>query len=285
MLLAILYALLLWWLTTGLIMAVYGASRWIVQLFFAAFTVVMVAAVIGVAVTANRTATIDIYLAFTCGTLIWGWQVASYYLGFVTGPAVEVDANNVTSTSQSQPWPADRSWRKLLFPPRFRLALQSGMYHELLVLGFVLLLAGLTWSQPNRWGFGIFCALWLMHSSAKLNVFFGVRNFRIELLPDHLHFLKGLLAARPNNEFFPVSICLATSAVLLLLYQAIAPGATAAQTTGATLVATMMLLGIIEHWLLVLPLPAILWGWGLRALPTQPVQYAGSTTQQRVASD
>ena len=35
--------------------------------------------------------------------------------------------------------------------------------------------------------------LWWMHQSAKLNVFFGVRNLNEEFLPEHLEFLKSFL--------------------------------------------------------------------------------------------
>lgn len=269
MLLPILYALVLWWLTTGLIMAAYGRSPKFMQRWFVGATLVMVLAIAGLVVSASKTEPVYVYLAFTCGTLIWGWHMASYYLGFVTGPVATIDAQITTQGRVWQQTEKYEKWYHFLFSQRFCLALQSGLYHELLVLGFAVLLVALTWAQPNRWGLWIFVTLWFMHSSAKLNVFFGVRNFRVDFLPTHLHFLKQLLVHRASNEFFPISICLATSILLILFYQTIDPGATAVQIIGATLVGTIMLLGIIEHWLLVLPLPAVLWGWGIRALPDQ----------------
>ena len=269
MLLPVLYALLLWWFTTGLIMVAYGRSPRFIRRWFVGATVVMLMAIGGLVLSARQTAPIDVYLAFTCGALIWGWHMASYYLGYVTGPMTTIEEQ---VTNQGRVWQQSEKhgkWQHFLFSQRFCLALQSGVYHELLVVGFAILLVMLTWAQPNRWGLWIFLTLWFMHSSAKLNVFLGVRNFRADFLPSHLHFLKQLLVHRASNEFFPISICLATSVLLILFYQILQPGAAAMQVIGATLVGTIILLGIIEHWLLVLPLPAVLWGWGIRALPDQ----------------
>lgn len=269
MLLPVLYALLLWWFTTGLIMVAYGRSPRFIQRWFVGATVVMLLAIGGLVLSARQTAPVYVYLAFTCGALIWGWHMASYYLGYVTGPMKTIEDQ---VTHQGRLWQQTEKhgkWQHFLFSQRFCLALQAGIYHELLVVGFAILLVILTWAQPNRWGLWIFLTLWLMHSSAKLNVFLGVRNFRVDFLPSHLHFLKQLLVHRASNEFFPISICLATSVLLILFYQILQPGAAVMQVIGGTLVGTIILLGIIEHWLLVLPLPAVLWGWGVRALPDQ----------------
>lgn len=252
-LLPVLYTIFLWWFTTGVIIAVYDQSPRIIRICFVGATVVLLGALGGVYLTREMAHMSGVYLAFTCGVLLWGWQTASYYLGFVTGPKRQQDA-----LQQDQ---------NLL--TRFWLALQSSLYHELLVAGFALLLAGLTWSYPNRWALWIFLALWGMHSSAKLNVFFGVRNFRIDFLPRHLHYLDALLEKRPYNLLFLISITAAPSVALVLLYRAVAPGTPPEQTTGLLLVMTMIILGILEHLLLVLPIPTTLWGWGMRSLSPQ----------------
>jgi hypothetical protein len=57
---------------------------------------------------------------------------------------------------------------------------------------------------------------------------------------------------------------------LALWYQAIVGGISPEATIGYLFVATMITLGILEHWLLVLPLPGMLWGWGIRPLQDQP---------------
>jgi putative photosynthetic complex assembly protein 2 len=253
-------------------MAVYRSTRRVIQCWFAVATLVMLGAFGGLFITAQSLQPVDIYLAVTCGIVIWGWLIAAYYLDFVTGP---LTAAQPTSAADLVTAPAhtESDWAPLghFFSKRFRLALRTTLYHELLVLGVGLLMAAVTLPQTNRWGLWIFVVLWFMHTSAKLNVFFGVRNFRVDFLPTHLHHLDHLLVKRSSNAFFPLSICLASSVTLGLFYQAIAPSATADQMIGSLLLLTMLVLGIIEHWLLILPLPAILWGWGVRKLPPPDV--------------
>lgn len=258
--LPIFYAAILWWFTTGLIMAVYGRARYIIQGWFVLATLVMAGAVGGLLVTARMVQPSSVYLAFTCGVIVWGWLMAAYYLGFVTGPSPDIE-QTVT--------PVDPTHHSL--GQRFRQALRASLHHELLVLAVGLLLAAVLLPNPNRWGFWSFLLLWLMHSSAKLNVFFGVRNFRVDFLPSHLHYLDRLITKRSSNPFFPLSICLASSASLALFYQVIAPTATEEQVIGSLLLVTMLVLGTIEHWLLIVPLPAMLWGWGVRTLPPTDV--------------
>lgn len=273
LLLPVLYALFLWWFTTGLIMATYGRTPRTVQRSFAGATLLMLAALGGISATRQSSTISAVYLAVTCGTIAWGWHMASYYLGFITGPA-------------PLPLPVGSSGRKrgpLGLGERFQRALRASLYHELLVLGFVLVLAVLTWGQANPWGLWSFLTLWLMHISAKLNIFFGVRNFRIEFLPAHLHRLEDLLTQRPINPFFPFSVIGATVAGLWLLQGAVGAETDPAQATGRLLVGVLILLGVFEHWLLVLPLPATLWGWGVRSLPQTDVAEPEARRRQNPA--
>ncbi len=258
-LLPVIYVVFLWWFTTGAIIAVYDRARRVVELFMAALTVVLFASFVGIVLTRDVTQPLDVYVAVTCGVLIWGWQVAAYYLGFVSGPE---------QTEIPQRVQRGEGWH-LNLADRFRLALNASLNHELLVLGFGVLMMGLTWFHTNRWSLWIYLALWLMHSSAKLNVFLGVRNFHIDFLPEKLRYLDALLTKRENNALFPVSVVLASSSALALLYQGIEPGTSPTQTVGFLAVATMITLGLIEHWLMILPIPSALVGWGMRAIPEQ----------------
>lgn len=260
--LPVIYAVFLWWFSTGIIMAVYGRSQRFRQWCFGGATVLVIAAFGGVLVSRHLSAPRDVYQTFTCGVILWGWQIAGYYFGFITGPRTEARL------------PVD-GWNRPVWE-RFRLALRASLHHELLALAFAVLLAALTWGYPNRWALWIYAALWLMHSSAKLNIFLGVRNFRIELLPRQFHHLGSLLGKRDSNSLFPVSILAASTLTLVLIYQGIIPGTLPAQTVGSLLVATMIALGVLEHWLLVLPLPAMLWGWGVRPLPEAVEQGAAA---------
>jgi len=105
--------------------------------------------------------------------------------------------------------------------------------------------------------------LWLMRWSAKLNLFLGVPNLN-DWLPDHLAYLKTYMPKRSMNLLFPVSVTLPTVIVVLLASQALGPDARDFSSVGLILAATLLALGILEHWLLVLPLPdEALWAWAL----------------------
>lgn len=247
-LLPALFTIFLWWFTTGLVMIVYGRSRRFIRLFFAGMTLAAAGALWSVWLTRSSTTTAAVYTALLCGVVLWGWQVASYYLDFVTGRQ-HAQARLPQTVGQ-----------------RFWAALDTSVYHELAIIAvFVVLLIGV-WDSGNRWALYIYTALWLMHSSAKLNVFFGVRNFRIDFLPPHLHHLKALVGKSDSNWLLLFTVTVAPSVALVLYYRGITPGATADVTVGSVVLATMILLGVLEHVLLVLPVPQVIWGWGLRAL-------------------
>ncbi|MGF1507647.1 MAG: putative photosynthetic complex assembly protein PuhE [Anaerolineae bacterium] len=269
----IIFTVFLWWLTTVMITAAYKHSNQIRQLVFIALTGIMMVALVGLYIVRDLTEPVYTYLAVTCGVLVWAWQVAGYYFGFVTGPPL-TDA---------------MLHDRLNLADRFRYALRFSLYHELLALAFALLMSAVLWGQPNQWGLWMYLALWGMHTSAKLNVFFGVRNFRVDLLPEKMHNVERFLTRRPHNEFFPFAVILASSLALLFIYRGILPDTEPHRAVGFLIVGTMVGLGVIEHWLLVLPLPAAAWGWGLQML-TEPASppferpAAGTTSRTAEAS-
>jgi putative photosynthetic complex assembly protein 2 len=70
------------------------------------------------------------------------------------------------------------------------------------------------------------------------------------------------------NLLFPFSVTLSTIAAVLLGRQALDNAGNTYLAVGYTLVTTMMVLAILEHWFLVLPLSAAklwngLWQWSL----------------------
>lgn len=251
-LLSVFFAVFLWWFSTGSIMALYGRPQRVVRVGFAVLSAGGLSALLLLLALRENAAPVAVLLSVTSGVTLWGWQLAAHYFGYVTGPALP---------------PITRSHAQRSLPERLGLALRLTLYHELLAVLTGVLLIALTWGAANAWGAWIYAVLWLMHASAKLNVFLGVRNFRIEMLPSEMRYLGHLLERRPYNALFPVSVALASGVALVLGYQAVNPGVEPGYALGLIQVATMITLGVFEHWLLVLPLPATLWGWGLRALP------------------
>ncbi len=242
------YSVLIWWASTVLVLYLDGLPkrtyRWSLLLASLLFFFGWVA-VLG---TRELTSPAAAYCAFSAALMIWFWLELSYFTGWITGP------------------------RKTACPPgcsgmrRLLLAIQTSLYHELLVILFGLTLFLITQDSTNRVAFWSFLVLWLMRWSAKLNLFLGVRNLNADWLPEHLKFLTSFMKQRSMNALFPVSIVVATTVFGALVTQLIARESGDPSATGLALVASLLLLAIIEHWLLVLPLPTgALWRWGMRS--------------------
>ena len=104
-----------------------------------------------------------------------------------------------------------------------------------------------------------------MRTSAKLNLFLGVRNLSEENLPVHLAYLESFIKRRRMNAFFPFAVVTATACLWLLVDYSNQPLATPAQVVGAVLVGTLLALAIVEHLMLVLPVDTTaLWRWAIR---------------------
>jgi putative photosynthetic complex assembly protein 2 len=250
-----LYAVFLWWSTTVALIYLDGLPRRTFRWTMLGGTLLLIVALYGLAVSSVDTSLFGVYQAFTWGLLAWGWQEISFYLGYVTGP-------------RKQPCPEGCSGLR-----HFVHAVQTSLYHEIAIVAAAGLVVALTWRQPNQIGTWTFLVLWWMHQSAKLNVFLGVRNINEEYLPEHLDFLKRFLSKRPMNPLFPVFVSVSTLVTGWLAQQALAASATPFHAVGYTLLATLMALAVLEHWLLVLPLPpGAIWGLGLtsRAGTLQP---------------
>ncbi|WP_395703230.1 putative photosynthetic complex assembly protein PuhE [Aquabacterium sp.] len=246
----VLYTLFAWWFSTGVILYLIGLPRRTHKWTMAASTLLLGAALFTVARTAGDSSHAAAYAGFTAALGVWAWQEIAFLLGYVTGP-------------RRQPCPDQaRGWA------RVRLALQAVLHHELALLLLGALLLALSWGQPNQCAWITFVILWVMRLSAKLNVFLGVRNLNEQFLPAHLAYLPSYFRQRRMNGLFPLSV-LAASVVAVLMWQAaLGPGQAAGEQAAALLAATLLSLGLLEHWFMVLPLPSqALWQWGLRSRP------------------
>lgn len=246
--LAVLYALFVWWFSTGLILYLDGLPRRTFRWSMLAATLLAAAALYGLGVSGADPSVRGAYLGFTCALVIWGWHEMSFLMGLVTGPWRAPCPEGATG------------WRRL------HRAIQTILYHELAIAATAALVVALTWNAPNQVGTWTFMLLWLMRLSAKLNVYLGVPNLTEEFLPDHLQYLKSFMAKRPMNLLFPVSVTVSTGVAALLVQQASGSDGDAFEGASFTFLATLMILAILEHWFLVLPLPdAALWQWALRS--------------------
>ncbi len=241
------FTVLAWWASTVLVMYRAGLPERSFVATLAGATVALTLGLVLFALSLHETGTKAVYFAFLAGLLIWVWHEVSYLFGFVTGPQPEACPSGVSD------------WR------RFILGVRTCVYHELAIVTTAGLLAAASWGAPNKITLWTFCILWLMRWSVKLNIFLGVRNLHIEYLPEHLRYLASFARNRRMNELFPLSMLFALAALLLLIAAAVGADDAAART-GATLLATLLALAIIEHALLVVNLDdSFLWRLGLKS--------------------
>jgi len=240
-----LFALFVWWFSTGAIIFLDNLPRKTFKWSILGASFVFFFCLIGINHTAHATTVTAAYEGFFFGLFAWGWQEISFYMGYVTGP-------------RNEPCPEGcGGWAHFVH------AIQTSLWHELAIIFSAGIVVYLTWGLPNQVGTWTFMVLWWMHQSAKLNVFFGVRNLNEEFLPEHLTFLKSFLKSKPMNLFFPISITV-SMVITTMLWEHAGAATTVFARSADTFLATMMTLAILEHWFLVIPLPAgKLWQWGL----------------------
>jgi putative photosynthetic complex assembly protein 2 len=244
--LAVLLAILAWWFSTGVILLLCALPRRTFGWSLTAASLIAGGAIYAFVRSAWDTGPAGAYIAFLSALGIWGWIEMSFLMGFVTGP-------------RTAPCPADaQGWH------RFRLAIQTLLYHELTILAAAIALVALTWNAPNQTGTMAFLILMVMRISAKLNIFLGVPNLTDEFLPARLGYLKSYFRKCDTNLLFPVCITGSTLVAIVLAHKALlADGAAAG---GFALLFALTALAILEHIFMVVPLPdAVLWRWALPA--------------------
>ena len=239
------FTIVLWWSSTVAILYLDQRSPKTFIWSMAGGTGLLIVALWGIIETRGDTSTTAAYVGFSAGIVIWGWQLLSFYLGFITGPRHQACE------------PGLNGWR------RFREGVKTSLHHELVVLAFGVVLVVICLDQPNKSALWTYIVLYWMHQSAKLNLFFGALNHGESLLPAHLRYLASFMKRQPMNLMFPVSVSVSTVVTVLLTQSAIADNVSSFELVMYSTLACLMALAVLEHWLLVLPLQVdALWQWG-----------------------
>ncbi|MFZ5690066.1 MAG: putative photosynthetic complex assembly protein PuhE [Pseudomonadota bacterium] len=239
-----LYALLVWWFGTGIVLylARLPARTYTVSLAVSAALGIVAIAII--ALTARSTTTASAYLAFTSAIVVW----AFIELAFLTGAILGQD--------RSEALPGTAGWKRMSH------AIAAIIHHELaLVLAGAAIFA-VSYGAPNRIAIWTFAILWLLRLSAKLNLFLGVPNLHDELLPERLSHLRSHFRRGPTNPLLPASIVLAVFAAGYCVHIAISAENSGLSVTGSMLMASLLALAALEHVFMLIPLPVMnLWNW------------------------
>jgi len=242
------YAAFVWWFSTGAVLFLVSRSERFETSRIVVAVALLVGSLGGLALSASNTGVWGAYAAFTCTILLWGAQEIAFLAGWLTGPRPQACPDRV------------KGWKRL------SLALQAILYHELALLACGTAIVAATWNGANQIGLWTFAALWVLRQSAKINLFLGVPVTNHELMPDAVRFLKTFFAHKPVGAFFPISVTLATAVLVIMIQRIVEVAVTPFDIVGLTLVSTLFALGVVEHWFMLLPLPAItLWSWGMRS--------------------
>jgi putative photosynthetic complex assembly protein 2 len=250
---AVLFVMVAWWSSTGLILLMDGLPRSTFRFSLTAASLLALGGLYGLYASSRLDSRAAAYWAFLFSLVVWAWHELTFLLGIVTGPRKE-----------SCP-PEARGWQ------RFRYATAAVIHHELALAVTLGAVVALTWGAPNQVGTWTFVVLWAMRLSAKFNVYLGVRNLTTEFIPEHLRYLLSYFRKARLNPLMPVSLVVGSAIVVRLVAGSVAEDATAFIQVGHTIVATILGLAVLEHLFLTLPIPdQLLWRWAMRNRPPNP---------------
>jgi putative photosynthetic complex assembly protein 2 len=240
-----LYAVGVWWASTWVILVALGRGEATYRWSMLAAILIACGALVVIVATRGSTTLAAAAIAFTAAIAVWGAFEIALLMGYLVGPRREPCPHDVTG------------WR------RFSVSFQALAHHELGLAVTALLLFWLVGSGPNPVAAHIFALLWVMRLSTKLNIFLGVANIAEEFMPRRISYLKTYFRRAPMNALFPVTVTATTVGVVVFVLVALDAQATPFESAAATLLATFAALAVLEHWMLVLPIPSTaLWPVG-----------------------
>ncbi|MGP1281484.1 MAG: putative photosynthetic complex assembly protein PuhE [Parasphingopyxis sp.] len=244
--LPLLATLVIWFVSTGLVAWLDNRPR---RTFARSLTLAAVGGMIGlgaIVVSAQFATIAAAYVALLGALLVWAWHEMSFLMGAVAGPRRAPCPEGATG------------WR------RFVHATNVLIYHEIALVVTAVILVGLSWGAPNQTGAIAFALLLVMRLSTKLNIFAGVPNMSVDLLPPHLGYLKTYFGPRRFRPWLALALVATTALAVWLGLRAFAAPADSFAAVGASLVFGLAVLGTLEHLFLALPFrDGALWGWAL----------------------
>ena len=241
---AAIYAVMCWWIGTGVILWLDRLPPTSFRWSMLAWTFLLGLSFWGVSVSMKSFSEFNAYLGFGSVIVMWGWHELAFLTGTITGPRKIAMDEGATG------------WR------RFSQSVQVVIHHEIaLVLNFIFLCV-MQLDNSNHVALCTFALLWCMRVSAKLNLFFGVAENGEAYLPQHLKYLSSYFRKRKITLWFLISVSLSICTWIWLVWQT-QIGAVE-MTTGWVLLASLLALAIVEHALMIFPLPMQrIWGWAM----------------------
>lgn len=257
--------LAIWFFATGLIAWADNRDRATFAKSLLVAGGVGIAGLIAIFLSLQSTSSLSVYLAFAGALMVWGWHEVGFLTGAVAGPRREASDPHLSGYD------------------RFAQASATVIHHEIALALTALTLVSLSWNAANQIGATVFVLLFIMRLSTKLNMFVGVPNTSLEILPPHLGYLKSYF----GRNRMTVMLALSTVAIALVAAWfaslALAAPTGSAAMIGASLLFALCLLGALEHIFLALPFrDGMLWGW---ALPRRRLNTATASTQNTIKTE
>jgi len=246
---AALAALFVWWFSTGAILCLvkHGdkwGGDWPRRMTVWAIAGLLIGAGL-LEISADWTTPLGAYMGFLGAILVWGWIELAFLSGVVTGP-------NRSECPDDIP-----TWE------RFIRAWGTLAYHEMILVAVLVFGWAVEVYALNDIGLWTFSVLYIARLSAKLNLYLGVPRINTEFLPKALTHLPSHFRHRRLNWLFPISVTGLTALAAYFgfrLWSAVTPF----ETVGFALLAAITALALIEHWVMVIPVPDDkLWRWML----------------------
>lgn len=242
---AIVFVLAAWWMSTGIVLKAVWLAEPRSKRVLLVSSVLGVVALLALMLLARRATLYGAYASFVSALVVWAWHELTFLGGQITGP-------------RKLPCPEGLRGAR-----RFWMATLVVIHHELALALTFIVIAAVTWKQPNQVGTLTFAVLWIMRLSAKLNVFLGVRNMSEAFVPKHLvYILSYFRRTKSMNALMPLSLLLGTVAAARLGIEASAAD-DAFLRVSLTLLSSIVALAVFEHACLVLPvsIDTVAWRW------------------------
>ena len=246
--LAVLYAVLCWWFSTGVILWLDRLHPRTFPISMTFWTLLLALSFLGVHQSMRLDSEFNAYLGFSSVIVMWGWHELAFLTGIITGPRkIPLDIGA-------------QGWR------RFIQSVAVILHHELVLLLNFAVLWWMQIGQPNHIAICTFALLWCMRLSAKLNLFFGVRQSGAEYLPPQLTYLASYFRHSGITLWFVFSMSLSVVAWVWLVQMA--QSGTLPITTNVVLLAALLGLAIVEHVVMLMPWTLEkIWGWAIDSKP------------------
>lgn len=243
----ILFAALIWWLSTGAILWLIGRSARTYKWTALGATAILIGATMGLLSLRDQTGVMAAYAGFACGIMLWAWHEVMFLLGYITGPSKRACPHGL--------------------PPGRRFLAAAGvvLHHELGIAMHAGLILVLSWDAANQYAAWTFMLLWGMRLSSKLVVFTGAPNIVDKFLPERLNYLSTYFSRQPPGSVFRLAIIGVTAVAAVLFWQAVGFEPGSFHSAGLLLLAAITTLAVLEHWALVLPMPdPLFWEWAIK---------------------